>query len=300
MAASMLQFDFMLNLCTGYIQSTWMDKDMWLTIANLADKLSLTDLKRTAKTLALWYFSEVRKTEQFLCLSFEEIIDYLNDDTLRTVEGEFEVFEAGVTWIEHSPDDRLFHSIPLLKAVRFKQVEPFDIRNMLHFSSVKDTPQAELIVECILEIINGVLNQKCETCNPPLVDDQDSVDSGQSSPLTSGVFFKQLKKKQRTTSKCTCFDNQTMETAKELVNREGRCLPLVPCVVASFPSSLQVRTHFLSPRQIVGQKNKRPFVFQWDGTKLSPFVHLKKIDQGLAGPVGYTVVTKGKVILLLK
>lgn len=295
-ATSMLQFDNLQKDCIKYITSSWLDKETWLPTANIADKLGLTELKKKTKTLALWNFSEVRKTEQFLYLSSDEVIEYLNDDKLRTTEGEFEVFEAGVNWIEFSPEDRLFYSVPLLKAVRFKDIEAFDIRNMLHFSSVKDTPQAELIVECILEMKDGILNQNCESCNAPVFDDQDSIESGKSSPLPTGVFFRNLKRKRKNTSHCTCFDNTTVKTAQELIDKDVRCLPLIPCVAASFPFSTQ--TSIESPRQKFREKNKWPYMFEWDGSQLVPFIHLSKIDEGPAEAMGYKVVIKGKAITI--
>jgi len=286
----MLQFNKLQNECMKYIVCSCLNKETWLLTANVADKLGLIDLKLKTKTLALWNFTEVRKTEYFLYLSPDEIIEYLSDDRLRTTEGEFEVFEAGVNWIEFNPDDRLFYSLPLLRTVRFKEMESFDIRNMLHYTSVKDTPQAELIVQCILEMKEGVLNHSCEACNLPEVEEQDTVEPGKSSPLPTSMFFKNLKRKRRTTSHCSCFDDITVKTSHELLDKGRRRLPLVPCVAASFP--LCSTTPDETPRLKLRKKNKWPYVFQWDGTNLVPLVHLSKIDEGPAEAMGYKVVVK--------
>lgn len=291
-ASCMLQFDFIQKECIKFIICSWLDEETWLLTSNIADKLGLSELKHKTKTLALWNFSEVRKTEHFLYLSPEEVVEYLSDNRLRTTEGEFEVFEAGVNWIEFSPDDRLFYTLPLLKVVRFKDMETFDIRNMLHFTSVKDTPQAELIVECILEMKDGLLNQSCETCNPPALEDLESgLESGKSSPLPTGIFFRSLKRKRRTTSHCTCFDNTTVKIAQEILEKEARCLPLIPCVGASFPFNPPQSVE--SPRMKFRQKKKWPYMFQWNGEQLVPFIHLSKIDEGLTEAMGYKVVIKG-------
>lgn len=297
-ASSMLQFDYIQKECIKFIIRSWLDKETWLPTSNVADKLGLSDLKRKTKALALWNFSEVRKTEHFLHLTPDEVIAYLNDDRLRTTEGEFEVFEAGVNWIELRPDERLFYSLPLLRLVRFKAMDNFDISNMLHFTSVRDTPQAELIVQCVLEIKDGVLNVSCESCNPPVPEDLDvSLESGKSSPLPTGMFFKSLKRKRRTTSHCTCFDNTTIKIAQELLDREVRCLPLIPCIAASLPTTPVISIEPLSPRQKSKQKTKLPYLFHFDGETLVPFIHLTKVDEGFSEAVGFKVVIKGKSFL---
>ncbi|XP_054261491.1 kelch repeat and BTB domain-containing protein 3-like isoform X2 [Macrosteles quadrilineatus] len=286
----MLQFGRLQNECIQFIVCSWLNKETWLITANLADKLGLTDLKKKTQTLALWNFSEVRKTEHFLYLTADEVFDYLSDDRLRTTVGEFEVFEAGVNWIEYSPEDRLFFSLLLLRTVRFKDLKPFDIRNMLHYSSVKDTPQAEIIIQCILEMKDGLLNQSCEACNTPEFEEQSTTDSEKTSPMPTAIFFKNLKRKRRTTSHCTCFDDTTVKTCHEFLDKEPRCLPLIPCVAASFP--FKSTTPDESPRLKLRRKNKWPYIFHWDGENLVPFIHLSKIDEGPAEAMGYKVSVK--------
>lgn len=319
-ASCMLQFDSIRDACIKFIISSWLDQETWLPTAALADKLGLTKLQHKAKMLALWNFSKVRRTQSFLSLEYEELFEYLNNDKLRVQESEFEVFEAVVTWIENSPEERLFHSIPLLSVVRFKEISTFDIKSMFHYSVIQDTPQAELILECLLEIQNGTLNQSCEACNT-VVDDIDVFESSrnrhssvssssscQNSPVSSSrsrqnsfssacnFVIRSTKRKRRTTSHCTCFDPTTITSAENLLVSGPRMLPLVPCVAANIPVKSSDITP--SPRQKWKEKSKQPYLFFWDGKKPVPFLHLEKIDQGPAEAVGYKVITKGNIYLI--
>lgn len=313
-ASCMLQFDTIRDTCIKFIISSWLDQETWLPTSAVADKLGLTKLQHKAKMLALWNFSEVRKTQSFLSLAHDELLVYLNNDKLRVKESEFEVFEAVVTWIENCPEERLFHSIPLLSTVRFRDISTFDIKSMFHYSVVQDTPQAELILECVLDIRSGTLNQSCEACNT-VVDDTDVMESSrdrhssvssssscQNSPVSSNrsrhnsfssacnFVVRSTKRKRRTTSHCTCFDPTTIASAENLLVKGPRTLPLVPCVVANIPVKSSDIVH--SPRQKWKEKSKQPYIFFWDGKKPVPFLHLEKIDQGPAEPVGYKVIIK--------
>lgn len=313
-ASCMLQFDSVQDECIKFIISSWLDQETWLPTAAVADKLGLIKLQHKAKMLALWNFSEVRKTQSFLTLTHDELSEYLNNDKLRIKESEFEIFEAVVTWIENSPEERLFYSIPLLSAVRFRDISTFDIKSMFHYSVIQDTPQAELILECLLEIRNGTLNQSCEACNT-IVDDADVMDSCrnhhssvssssscQNSPVSSSrsrhnsfssacnFVVRSTKRKRRTTSHCTCYDPTTISSAENLLVKGPRVLPLVPCVVANIPVKSSDIIH--SPRQKWREKSKQPYLFFWDGKQPVPFLHLEKIDQGPAEAMGYKVVTK--------
>lgn len=302
----MLQFDIVRDICVQFIIDHWMDYKTWLSVVTVTYKLGLLDVKNKAQSLALWNFSIVKKTESFLDLSPDELINYLNDDRLHVTEGEFEVFEAGCNWIDKNPDERLFYALNILKTIRFKEMSTFDIKSMLHYSSVRDTPQSELIIECILEIRDGVLNQSCEACNI-MIEDEDKEKNAPDSPQSlhnsfsssssfnsSFRFMKSFKRKRRTTSQCSCFDTCTITTAQSLLEKEQRVLPLIPCFVGSVPFKDYKQDPEWTPRKSLTPKNKWPYLFQWNGSTPVPFLHLTKIDEGLSEAVGYKVLVKGK------
>uniref|UniRef100_A0A1B6EGB5 BTB domain-containing protein n=4 Tax=Clastoptera arizonana TaxID=38151 RepID=A0A1B6EGB5_9HEMI len=299
----MFQFNSIRDQCIEFIVNHWMDCNTFLSVKSVANKMGLLDLQNMAESLALWNFKEVKKTDTFLDLSTDELISYLDDDRLNVTDSEFEVFEAGCNWIDKNPDERLFFSLNILKTIRFKYMSTFDIKSMLHYSSVRDTPQSELIIECIYDIRNDVLNESCVVCNA--VEDDDRGDRPESphspisfSPSSSFKFIRSFKRKRRTTSQCSCFDTCTVMTAQKLLDRNKRMLPMVPCFVGVLPMKNKdldddwTQRNLVNERISVNDKNKCPYIFQWNGSEPDPIIHLSKIDDGPTGAIGFKVVVK--------
>ncbi|XP_075222936.1 kelch repeat and BTB domain-containing protein 8-like [Lycorma delicatula] len=284
----MLQFDKIKDKCIKYMMNHWLCEDNLLPTVLLADKLGLVELHKKTKAMSLWMFSKIKETQSFLDVSPEFIIEYLDNKNLRTTKGEFEVFEAVIIWVEYNLEDRLFYTLQLLSVIRFQDISSFDLKNMIFYTMIKDTPQAELMIECLLKLREDKLNKDCEICFNNDLDE--NCDELPQSPSSGSV----TKRKRRITARCTCLDPTTIEAAKKLLVKKSRTLSLMPCIVASV-SAVNQFINCDSPSVIKGrvkEKTGKPYVYCWNGEDLSPVIYLSKIDEGPTEAVGYRTICK--------
>ena len=99
--ACMLHVQDVIKQCEEYSLQKINDENC-LNISHLADLYSQNRLYNSAKKHALWFFDRVRHSKQFLELSQEELIDYLENKYLNT-QAEYNIFQAVVSWIEYEP-----------------------------------------------------------------------------------------------------------------------------------------------------------------------------------------------------
>ncbi|CAG2053836.1 unnamed protein product [Timema podura] len=155
-AACMLHFDSVKETCLHLIISKWLTVDTCLQTAATATELDLHILYSKAMALALWEFPRVRNTDEFFALTIEAVDVYLQNDGLNTSQGEFEVFEAGLNWLEDEMESRAEHTMRILQCVRFVDISTVDLRTMLLYPLVRDSIEIQHLLQCILMMKGGI------------------------------------------------------------------------------------------------------------------------------------------------
>ena len=79
------------------------------------------------------HFVLVTKSEEFMNLSADEVIDWISSDDVE-IRAEDEMFDVVVNWVEHSPDSRKDFLLGLLRHVRLTLVTP----SFLHSKILKN------------------------------------------------------------------------------------------------------------------------------------------------------------------
>nr|CAD7258473.1 unnamed protein product [Timema shepardi] len=155
-AACMFHFDSVKKTCLHLIISKWLTVDTCLQTAATAMELDLHILYSKAMALALWEFPRVRNTDAFFALTIDAVDVYLQNDGLNTSQGEFEVFEAGLNWLEDEMESRAEHTMRILQCVRFVDITTFDLRTMLLYPLVRDSMEIQQLLQCILMMKGGI------------------------------------------------------------------------------------------------------------------------------------------------
>ncbi|KAM4735708.1 kelch-like protein 38 [Anableps anableps] len=120
-AASMLQFGRLFEACSYFLQSQ-LRPDNCLSMFRLSDMMNCDSLRKKAKEMAMKSFTDVSSTEDLCELSLQELMQYLDDDSLCAEEEQ--VFETLVAWIHHDPVSRRGTISNLFKKVRLQHLHP--------------------------------------------------------------------------------------------------------------------------------------------------------------------------------
>lgn len=124
-AASVLQFEEVKQACSEFLRRQ-LDADNCLGIKVFAEVHGCSDLQTAAMVFSSHYFSQVRKREEFLKLSLDEIKSFLSNHQLN-VESEFEVYEAAMDWVQHDEVSRSNHAFEVFKLVRLPLLTPEEL-----------------------------------------------------------------------------------------------------------------------------------------------------------------------------
>ncbi|XP_021917113.1 kelch-like protein 29 isoform X2 [Zootermopsis nevadensis] len=154
-ASSMLQFESIQKICVEMIVHQWLTILTCLQTMVTAEELDLITLYHKAQALALWEFSHVRETDAFLELPVGYLQKYLGNDGLNTTEGEFEVFEAGLCWLQDKLEERKECVLRILDCIRFADIPLSDIKTMLLYPIISENTDYVQILQCIICIKEG-------------------------------------------------------------------------------------------------------------------------------------------------
>jgi hypothetical protein len=154
-ASSMLQFESIQKICVEMIVHQWLTILTCLQTMVTAEELDLITLHHKAQALALWEFSQVRETDAFLELPIGYAEKYLRNDGLNITVGEFEVFEAGLCWLQDKPEERKEYVRRILYCIRFADISLSDIKTMLLYPVIGENTECVQIVQCIICIKEG-------------------------------------------------------------------------------------------------------------------------------------------------
>ncbi|CAL1297525.1 unnamed protein product [Larinioides sclopetarius] len=106
----------MLRDCTDFLLEK-MDAENCIGFKDFAHIFFLLDLEKAAESYLLSHFADVvTKSEEFLDMPLEPLLALLNHDRIN-VRNEELVWEAGVRWIDHLPDERMKHVDSIMRYV---------------------------------------------------------------------------------------------------------------------------------------------------------------------------------------
>ena len=152
-AASVLQFQEVKQACSEFLRRQ-LDTDNCLGIKVFAEAHGCNDLQKAATVYSSHYFSQVRRRDEFLKLSIDEIKLFLCNEQLN-VKSEYEVYEAAMAWLNHEADRRAEHLYEVLRLVRLPQLSTEQLLEEVgHNPLVLSNPKCvELFVEAMQSLL---------------------------------------------------------------------------------------------------------------------------------------------------
>ena len=152
-AASVLQFQEVKQACSEFLRRQ-LDTDNCLGIKVFAEAHGCNDLQKAATVYSSHYFSQVRRRDEFLKLSIDEIKLFLSNEQLN-VKSEYEVYEAAMAWLNHEADRRAEHLYEVLRLVRLPQLSTEQLLEEVgHNPLVLSNPKCvELFVEAMQSLL---------------------------------------------------------------------------------------------------------------------------------------------------
>ncbi|XP_033608877.1 uncharacterized protein LOC111868261 isoform X2 [Cryptotermes secundus] len=203
-ASNMLQFESIQKTCVEMIVHQWLSVSTCLQTMVTAEELDLMTLHHKAQALALWEFSKVKETDAFLELPVGYIEKYLGNDGLNVTQGEFEVFEAGLCWLQDKPEERKECVLRILDCVRFADIPLSDIKTMLLYPVIGENTEYVQIVQSIIYIKGGKKPEELFSIDEYDVRTQTSRDSLE---IDEGVLFSEeinSASEQKKAKQCSC------------------------------------------------------------------------------------------------
>ncbi|XP_066938881.1 kelch-like protein 30 [Macrobrachium rosenbergii] len=153
--AAMLQFTDIQLACEREVFRS-LSCESCLEIYAVTASLGLSNIAKSARTIALWNFCKIITTPKYLQLSLEAMVEYLSDPSLFTgPNGEWTVWEAINTWIEENEEERVIHIKELLTCLDFKSLSADDISNMLFYNVICENDE-------LVQILEGIRKYKRE------------------------------------------------------------------------------------------------------------------------------------------
>ncbi|CAF4621059.1 unnamed protein product [Rotaria sp. Silwood1] len=116
-AACILQIEEVQITCCEFLQKQ-LDPSNCLGIRAFADTHSCQELLRIADRYAQQHFTDVKESEEFLCLPINQLIDIISSDELNMTSEE-DVFNAVMQWISCDLQQRKQYLPKILEHVRF-------------------------------------------------------------------------------------------------------------------------------------------------------------------------------------
>ncbi|KAJ9578774.1 hypothetical protein L9F63_004982 [Diploptera punctata] len=329
-ASSMLQFESIQKTCIDLIVHEWLNITTCLQTMKTAHQLDLITLYQKARALALWEFSKVKMTDAFLDLSIDQVSEYLENDALNTTESEFEVFEAGLSWIQFKPLQRSRYLNKVLECIRYCDISVSDIRTMFLYPFINEDLECQQILKCILCIKEGKevreqsprqsiesvdsdnymesRQKKIKTCmcieiekkeTNSLIDKCCRCCTGIQEPITPSD---EIQHSNDTDSERDTFSIKIITSATQLLSKSQRTLPFVPCVVGHKMDKNEKRKDINDEIRKSISYNGKPYIIYFQEGKSHhpiPFLHLSKANEGPLEPTGYKVICRGRDLYII-
>ncbi|XP_010887265.1 kelch-like protein 31 [Esox lucius] len=130
-AALLLQIHTLVKMCSDFLMQE-LSVENCMYVANIADTYDLKETKEATQKFMRENFIEFSEMEQFLKLTYEQINDFLSDDSLQ-LPSEITAFQIAMKWLDFD-EKRLKYAPDLLTNIRFGTISAMDLVN--HVQSV--------------------------------------------------------------------------------------------------------------------------------------------------------------------
>nr|CAH8824809.1 unnamed protein product [Trichobilharzia regenti] len=115
-AASLVQMEGIKVACSNFLL-TEVDSTNVLGIRRFAELHNCIELEKFTRNYAAYNFESVVDSEEFVCLTHEELLDLVSREDLQ-IDSEESVYNAVMRWVYYQPNERVANLFPLLRNIR--------------------------------------------------------------------------------------------------------------------------------------------------------------------------------------
>ncbi|KAM7291083.1 mucin-17-like [Ixodes scapularis] len=128
-----------------------------------ARRLNLTEEERRAYNFLTAHFMSVVATKEFLEMDVDDIVLLMSADTIGC-HCEAEVFEAGMSWLNYAPEQRLANSEKVMSAVRFDQMNLSELNQCLDYPGLPEMVAVKkIVIDAITSWISNEIGNKAHS-----------------------------------------------------------------------------------------------------------------------------------------
>lgn len=138
--ANLLQIHSLLKMCCDFLMQE-INVENCMYIANIAETYGLKGTKEAARKFITEHFPEFSERDQFLKLTFEQIMEFMLDDALQ-LPSELAAFQIVMKWLDFD-NKRVKYAADLLNSIRFGTISAQDLVN-----HVQTVPRMMQDLEC--------------------------------------------------------------------------------------------------------------------------------------------------------
>lgn len=154
-AADMLQLTEVVNLCSDFLKGQ-IDASNCIGFFQFSEQISCHELLEFTENYIHTHFLQVQSGEEFLALTKEQLVRLLRSEEL-SIEDEYQVFVAAMTWILKDLVQRRRHVVEVLDPVRFPLLPPQQLMKY-----IEGIPDFSLRVA-----LQTLLKEYCEVSKSP-------------------------------------------------------------------------------------------------------------------------------------
>lgn len=122
-ASNLLEILPVKEACSQYLEQN-MDETNSIGIHCFAEAHSCTELQQKSKKFILKHFPSVSLQEEYLQLTKDKLIEFLQDEELN-IDSEEQVFQSAVRWLDFNTEERTDDFEKVLKHVRLPLISPY-------------------------------------------------------------------------------------------------------------------------------------------------------------------------------
>ena len=158
-AADFLLLTGLVELCSNFLYNNLTASTCFSTAIS-ATKYKNEVLQHAAANYARKNFVEASKSEEFLCLDSETVVELISDDD-TVVNEEEEVYEAVIRWVEHDYEGRKKHFEEMFQYVRVYSISRNYLRSMLQNRLITESSWCmKVLFEELKSSVKTINNQR--------------------------------------------------------------------------------------------------------------------------------------------
>ena len=160
-AAEYLQMDELKSICIVEVLGT-LEPGNVISWWKKTNEMELGNIKTKCEAIMIENFHQVSKQIDFLCLSYEELQDYLSGIYSKTMKNNY-ALDSVMRWVNHNLESRLQHLEPIMEEIPLHKCSAQSIKTVMKtYKPIldKQTKVSTLLKDVLIEVLESMVDAK--------------------------------------------------------------------------------------------------------------------------------------------